>query len=424
MTFWWRSLGGVLHLQINDFFTKTLRRENHGEWRFESFTLSKGEQLLQWFYSDFNPAGNPAVAAWLDEVTWGNTTTATTWGTDDFGLNEVPSAAKDITAVAAGADHNLVLKSSGHVEAWGNDEFEQASVPEDLCNIAAIAAGDGFSLALTKEGELRGWGRDDEGQLDFPEELGVVTMVAAGGGHVIAVLEDGTVEGWGRNDQMQASPPDSVVDPVAIAAGGEHSLALLEDGDVVGWGRNDEEQIEAPEDLTEVAAIVAGRNHSMALLEDGTPVGWGDNSFGQLDLLGTGASAQSVGKTGARPKFTAPIAIIASGPAADHTLALDANGELVARGRNDADQTNVPEDLKDVLAIAAGARHSLALVDTAALPGDEEPGDSPVATLFDAEELGQGFYSSSWYGTFAADLFPWIFHLQHGFQYAPYKRSW
>ena len=119
--------------------------------------------------------------AWLDEVVWKNTTTATTWGSDEFELDEVPTAARDITAVAAGPTTTWPSKSDGHVVAWGNDEFDQVSVPEELCNIAAIAAGDGFSLAVTKEGELEGWGRNDEGQLDFPEELGVVKMVAAGG---------------------------------------------------------------------------------------------------------------------------------------------------------------------------------------------------------------------------------------------------
>ena len=187
---------------------------------------------------------------------------------------------------------------------------------------------------------------------------------------------------------------------------------------MVGWGRNDEEQVDVPRGLTEVAAIVAGRNHSLALLEDGTPVGWGDNTFGQLEIPGTVATALSAGRTVARPNFTAPIAIIASGPAADHTLALDANGELVALGRNDAGQTDVPENLTDVLAIAAGARHSLALVETAELPRDDEPEVPPFVAFCDAEELDQGFYLSSWYGTFNADLFPWIFHLQHGFQFA------
>ena len=44
-----------------------------------------------------------------------------------------------------------------------------------------------------------------------------------------------------------------------------------------------------------------------------------------------------------------------------HSLALRANGTVIAWGDDSAGQTNLPSDLTNVIAIAAGGNHSLAL---------------------------------------------------------------
>jgi alpha-tubulin suppressor-like RCC1 family protein len=49
----------------------------------------------------------------------------------------------------------------------------------------------------------------------------------------------------------------------------------------VGWGENTYGQTNVPGGLSNVVAIAAGANHSLALNSDGTVVAWGDNSFGQ-----------------------------------------------------------------------------------------------------------------------------------------------
>ena len=45
-----------------------------------------------------------------------------------------------------------------------------------------------------------------------------------------------------------------------------------------------------------------------------------------------------------------------------HSLALKTDGSLVTWGENWGDQTNVPVELRNVVAIAAGESHSLALI--------------------------------------------------------------
>jgi hypothetical protein len=85
------------------------------------------------------------------------------------------------------------------------------------------------------------------------------------------------------------------------------------------------------------------------LRDDGSVAVWGDNSFGQTNLP---------------PGLSNVIAIAAGG---NHSLALKTNGTVVAWGENTdangafAGQSVVPAGLSNVVAIAAGEFHSLAV---------------------------------------------------------------
>ena len=75
----------------------------------------------------------------------------------------------------------------------------------------------------------------------------------------------------------------------------------------------------------------------------GTVVAWGDNSFGETNLP---ANLNNV------------VAIAAGG---FHSLALRADGTVVGWGDNTVNQSTVPSGLSNVVAIAAGENHSCAL---------------------------------------------------------------
>jgi alpha-tubulin suppressor-like RCC1 family protein len=112
---------------------------------------------------------------------------------------------------------------------------------------------------------------------------------------------------------------------------------------VVGVGNNTAGQLNVPPGTTNVVAVAAGAAHTLALRADGAVLAWGSNSAGQCNV----------------PSTASNVLAIAAG--AYHSLALRAKGTVLAWGSNTFRQSNVPLDLTGVAGIAAGTRHSVAL---------------------------------------------------------------
>jgi alpha-tubulin suppressor-like RCC1 family protein len=190
----------------------------------------------------------------------------------------------------------------------------------------------------------------------------------------------------------------------AVAAGMHHSLALLANGTVDAWGGNGFGQLGdgstsessvpvAVHGLSGVKAIAAGASYSLALLANGTVMAWGDNENGQLGI-GTAAEDSEVpvavsGLTG--------VKAIAAG--ASHSLALLNNGTVMAWGNNENGQlgtgntkdSNVPvavKALSGVSAISGGGEFSLALLTNKTVKawGNDEKGQLGDVALEEEEE--------------------------------------
>jgi hypothetical protein len=274
-------------------------------------------------------------------------------GDNTFQQTEVPAAATNLVAIAAGAWHNLGLNADGTVLAWGDNSAGQCAVPVLLTDAVAIAAGGYHSLALKANGAVVAWGANDSGQATILPGLENVIGIAAGTWHSVALRADGTVVVWGDNTFGQADVPAGLTNVVAVAAGGNHSVALKADGTVVAWGENTDAegnpagQSSVPLGLTNVAAIGAGEYHSLAALRDGTIVAWGDNSQGQTSVPAGLTNAVAVAGGGA------------------HSVALLADGTVTGWGSDWRDQYDFAPGLSPVVGIAAGSYHTVVLLEGA-----------------------------------------------------------
>jgi alpha-tubulin suppressor-like RCC1 family protein len=237
----------------------------------------------------------------------------------------------NMTSVAAGNEHSLALKSDGTVWGWGSNSNGQLGngttagsqlspvQVSGLTNVTAIAAGVNFSLALKSDGSVWAWGYNGSGQLgdgtttdrSTPVYVNMVAQVAiaAGFDHSVAMTSVGAVWTWGNNSNGQLgngsttnssvpvlAGPGILAGALAISAGNKFTVALLRNylsSYLWAWGRNSNGQLGdgtnnerwTPVQVSGLAgmtAIAAGENHAISLKGDGTVWAWGDNSNGQL----------------------------------------------------------------------------------------------------------------------------------------------
>jgi alpha-tubulin suppressor-like RCC1 family protein len=221
-----------------------------------------------------------------------------------------------------------------------------------------------------------------------------------------------TVVGWGDNVLGQLGtgttsatvpcgcikvpePALGVSGATQVVAGGFHTLALLADGTVMAWGFNASGELgdgtggqdcgggcratpEPVPGLSGVVAIAAGADHSLALLADGTVMTWGVNGNGELGN-GTTTGPDCGGLCNATPArvpgLTNVVAIAAGGL---HSLALLADGTVMSWGFDEFGEVgdgtspehncrcvDVPTPVRGVsgaMAISAGQFGGLALL--------------------------------------------------------------
>ncbi len=272
--------------------------------------------------------------------------TVLSWGGDGTGQlgnggentdQAVPSLVKGISqviAVAGGNYHSLALKSDGTVFAWGGNDYGQLGngtrvdknepvQVKGATNIIAIASGDHFCLALKSDGTILAWGRDSRGQLG-----------------------DGLDDGFNASSQTAPVQVKGATNIIAIAAGGEHALALKSDGTVLAWGTNESGEIgdgttqmrSEPvlvKGIANIVAIAAGKAHSLALKSDGTLLAWGDDSNGQIGDGGNPILGE-LKPVAVAVRGASKIVAVAAG--ATHSLALKSDGTLLAWGSNETGQ--------------------------------------------------------------------------------------
>jgi alpha-tubulin suppressor-like RCC1 family protein len=326
------------------------------------------------------------------------------------------------TSVATGGDHIVMLLSDGTIRHWGWDLLSQTATqgftyhsafttagPDPKCVYDApkplsvgkiVDGGDAHSVVLASDGTVWTSGHGTVGEIGdggtssrtTPVQvpgLAGITAVTAGGARTLVIGSDGGIWGWGSNaagalgDGTTTSPRPSpvraigITGVVSVAAGSYHSVAAKSDGTVWAWGENVYGQVgdgtltlrASPVQvtgLTGVVAVSAGYSFSLALKSDGTVWGWGFNSNGQI-----GEGAASTQTTPVVIPGLTDVVAIASGQFFSIALRRDgtvwswgedSHGQLGARPwRGPALGLVRVTDLTDVVAVACGVNHALAM---------------------------------------------------------------
>lgn len=431
--------------------------------------------------------------------------TVVAWGSNTSGQTNVPIGLSNVVAVAAGRSHSLALKVDGTVVAWGLNTSGQTNVPAGLSNVLAVAGGGSHSLALRMDGALFTWGGNSSGQTNQPKGLTNVVAIAGGGYHSLAlgnmppVVQDQSIPRLaGSGDVMiilqgrdpngdplayriTALPmvgelyqwtisgrgsPITSPDTLVLDAGGRVIFSPPNLGnDSFAFVANDGMVDSAPATIfimvvpafahiqaTQPAGTTASKLCGMVLAGAGTKAWfeWGtvgnySQKTTEMDMPGTGlmtpvtalltnlaeqanyqcrlVASNVFGVTYGAPRmFTTGRRVVAWGdnwfyqisiPAGlsnvvavaaggRHSLALKANGMAAAWGRNTSGQTDVPTDLSNLVAIAAGgsgdlasAEHSLGLKadGTVVAWGNNTSGQTNVPTgLSNVVAVAGGWY--------------------------------
>jgi alpha-tubulin suppressor-like RCC1 family protein len=248
-----------------------------------------------------------------------------------------------VASVACGANHTVVLDTTGKVHSWGYNNCGQlgngtsttAYVPVAIAygsiaslTTAAIAAATWNTFVLDTTGKVHAWGLNDYGQLGNSTLTGssvplqvasgsiatlTIAAVACGTSFALALDSTGNVHSWGQNIYGQLGNNTTTLSTLPIAVSSFGSLATAR-----------------------IVAIACGQSHSVALDVSGKVHTWGNNAYYQLGNGTTTVSYVPLAISGNGSLTTATIVSIAC--LSGNTIALDSTGKLHAWGRNDAGQ--------------------------------------------------------------------------------------
>ena len=234
------------------------------------------------------------------------------------------------------------------------------------------ATSEPFVLEEAKSGVPVGWGAKGHGRTTPPEGESGFVQVASGMNFNLGLKTDGTVVAWGYNGHGGCDVPDGLSDVSSVAAGGYESqgagFAVKTDGSVVAWGvpctisrygdTNGWDTVGTiPSDLSDVVQVAVGGEFALALKADGTVVSWGaEGGWWEWDD-DLGDDVWIPERYYDVPLDARDVVAIAAGH--EHAVALLADGSVLAWGReqNDCGQCDVPPGLPPIAAVSATKGH-------------------------------------------------------------------
>lgn len=257
---------------------------------------------------------------------------------------------------------------SSYAVTTGGAYTWQDILDSDSETLARVFAAPQISIGIDNNGLVQASGSASSGIWGIRGEENI-SAVAVGRKHLLALSRNMTVSSYGENffGEMEVSGWTNVKQ---VAAGDYTSYALLSDGTVIGVGVNDYLQLQVGS-WRNIVAITAGARHIIGLDSNGNLFAAGDNSSGQCAVSGvTGVKEISAGES-----FTA---------------VLKTNGSVQILGN--FPYTFTPSAFTNVVSIASGSRHILALLEngTVVASGDNTNGQCNVTNLYDIISLDGG----------------------------------
>jgi alpha-tubulin suppressor-like RCC1 family protein len=324
------------------------------------------------------------------------------WGRNAHGQATVPEAVSNPAAISAGGDHSLALSADGQILAWGGNYSHQAEPPWTSPGIAAIGAGGAHSLALVGDGapvisglpgtltvsvgrplvlhgQITGalpqscqWFHNGTALAGATRPYLVLTNIQRpnAGVYVLVVTN--------REGATASSPITLHVQPEPfIATPFQEQTVFLgrpicfsatvwgEAPFTYQWQLNttnlaNDNRISGADTASLCIAVAHFDDIGEFTLTANNAYGTANQAIARLSV--TPVCVWGISSQAQVPAGTSNAVAIAAGR--DHSLALRADGTVVAWGRNTSEQTNVPGFLTNVVAIAGGENHSLALVET------------------------------------------------------------
>ena len=278
---------------------------------------------------------------------------------------------KELSTATEPDEARLVVNAGGrHIQiasASIDDEVSWATVVNTETQLKAgiFASGD-MTLGMTVDGKIDVSGSQTSGKWGAEGFENAVTA-AVGYSHVVVVDDRMKVHSFGTNYYNECEVSDWT-DVVSVAAGYHVTYARHADGSVSATGLN----ARLVDGWTGVVQIAAGLRHVVAVTESGTLLYAGSTASGQLEGLGSVGDAVMAA---AGDGFTAILK-------KDGSVVVTGN---VTWGEETGDWTNVVK-------IAAGSRHLLALTDDGRVlaAGDNGYGQCGTARLGDIADIAAG----------------------------------
>jgi alpha-tubulin suppressor-like RCC1 family protein len=296
----------------------------------------------------------------------------------------------DWSIVTAKYFHTLAIKTNNTLWGWGYNRWGQLGLGEsglqkysesptqvgtssDWRSISTSGNSSGCNtVAIKNNRSIWAWGNNAYGQLGLedninrntPTQIGTLSdwsLIVAGVNHTIALKLNGTIWGWGDNSPFGQlglgggpnrnipTPIGSTSDWAIITAGGSHTLARKNNGTLWSCGLNINGQLGLGiYDLysnvlgqinnSDWSICVAGDYHNIGFKTNGTLWAWGNNGGGQLGLGDPGI----VGNSRYTPSQIGINSDWISGSAgSNHTIAINADGNIWSWGQNDYGQLGV-----------------------------------------------------------------------------------